>query len=394
MINRRSLRIKAFKNLYSYESCKGANYLIGLDILDKRFSPDLNSMDIIDKDELASKKALAIESFDQKYRHVESSSDSSAEIDEEIEDEVKDALRYVENQNSLDLRRLSKDLLKEASKVTNDHLLIISLLEEMAYQNKKISDEKKSLTRVLGEKAQYKTKLYSNLVFTKLKNNDAYQELKTRHKVSWGKREDQLRDWYKGVLNKDEIVREYIKKESTNYEEDWKILDYICRGIIFKNDVFTSFFEDIDLDWSENKPIIRSLVLKTLKSVKEEADDLQIADISYNWEDDSEYVKELFKFTARDNDYLENLLKDKLQNWDIERVAMTDKVLLKMALAELINFPSIPTKVTINEFIEISKTFSTPKSKKFVNGILDGLSTELVEKGIIKKSGRGLIDNK
>ncbi|MCK5102009.1 MAG: transcription antitermination protein NusB, partial [Cyclobacteriaceae bacterium] len=88
------------------------------------------------------------------------------------------------------------------------------------------------------------------------------------------------------------------------------------------------------------------------------------------------------------------LLKGKLQNWDIERVAMTDKVLLKMALAELIYFPSIPTKVTINEFIEISKTFSTPKSKKFVNGILDGLATELVNKGIIRKSGRGLIDNK
>jgi len=73
---------------------------------------------------------------------------------------------------------------------------------------------------------------------------------------------------------------------------------------------------------------------------------------------------------------------------------MTDKILLKMALAELIYFPSIPTKVTINEFIEVSKTFSTPKSKKFINGILDGLSAELIDKGIIKKSGRGLIDNK
>ena len=203
-----------------------------------------------------------------------------------------------------------------------------------------------------------------------------------------------MRDWYKGVLNKDETFKEYIKKESPNYEEDWGILNYICRGVIFKNDVFISFFEDIDLDWSENKPIVRSLVLKTLKSVVEEGDDLQIADISYNWEDDSEYVKELFKMTVSENDYLESLLIGKLQNWDIERVAMTDKVLMKMALAELIYFPSIPTKVTINEFIEISKTFSTPKSKKFVNGILDGLSVELVGKGIIRKSGRGLLDNK
>jgi N utilization substance protein B len=98
--------------------------------------------------------------------------------------------------------------------------------------------------------------------------------------------------------------------------------------------------------------------------------------------------------TIKENNYLEELLKDKLQNWDIERVAMTDKVLLKMALAEMIYFPSIPTKVTINEFIEISKTFSTPKSKKFVNGILDGLCVELIDKGVIRKSGRGLLDNK
>ena len=220
------------------------------------------------------------------------------------------------------------------------------------------------------------------------------QKLKTKLKISWDNQQDQLRDWYKGVLNKDETFREYIKKESCIYEEDWVILDYICRGIVFKNDVFVSYFEDIDLDWSENKPIVRSLVIKSLKSIKDEDDEFQIADISYNWDEDSDYVKQLFKKTANEDEYLEGLLKGKLQNWDIERVAMTDKVLLKMALAELIYFPSIPTKVTINEFIEISKTFSTPKSKKFVNGILDGLSAELVDKGIIKKSGRGLIDNK
>lgn len=390
MINRRSLRIKAFKNLYSYESCKGANYLMGLDMIDKKFSPDLNSMDIVDTDELNEKKTLAIEAFDYHFDKENKEVVQSQEVDKE----VKETLDYVERQNKVDLRKLSKDLQDEASKVTIDHLMIISLLEELAFQNKKLSDEKKSLANILGEKAQSKSLLYKNKVVAKLKKNETYQRLKENHKISWANQEDQLRIWYKGILLKDATFKEYLQKESVNYEEDWKILDYLCRGVIFKNDVFISFFEDIDLDWSENKPIVRSLVLKTLKSVKEESDDLQISDISYNWEDDSEYVQELFKLTAQENDYLESLLKGKLQNWDIERVAMTDKVLLKMALAELIYFPSIPTKVTINEFIEISKKFSTPKSKKFVNGVLDGLSKELVDKGIIKKSGRGLLDNK
>ena len=390
MINRRSLRIKAFKNLYSYESCKGANYLMGLDMIDKKFSPDLNSMDIVDKDELNEKKTLAIEAFDYHFDKENKEVVQSQEVDKE----VKETLDYVERQNKVDLRKLSKDLQDEASKVTIDHLMIISLLEELAFQNKRLSDEKKSLANILGEKAQSKSLLYKNKVVAKLKKNETYQKLKENHKISWANQEDQLKIWYKGILLKDATFKEYLQKESVNYEEDWKILDYLCRGVIFKNDVFISFFEDIDLDWSENQPIVRSLVLKTLKSVKEESDDLQISDISYNWEDDSEYVQELFKLTAQENDYLESLLKGKLQNWDIERVAMTDKVLLKMALAELIYFPSIPTKVTINEFIEISKKFSTPKSKKFVNGVLDGLSKELVDKGIIKKSGRGLLDNK
>lgn len=390
MINRRSLRIKAFKNLYAYESCKGANYLMGLDLIDKTFSPDLNSMELYDSEELDRKKTLAMEDFGARFDDEK----SEGTPNQEVEEEVSEAVAYVEKLNKADLSRLLKDLLGESARVTKGHLSIISLLEELAIQNKKISDEKKALANILGENAIFRTNLYENKVVDKLKANEAYQTLLRNQKIGWGNQEDKLRDWYKGVLHKDAIFKEYIKKEKTSYEEDWGILDYICRDVIFKNDVFTSFFEDVDLDWSENKPIVRSLVLKSLKSLKEESSDLQIADISYNWEDDSEYVKELFKITARESEYLDSLLMGKLQNWDIERVAMTDKVLLKMALAELIYFPSIPTKVTINEFIEISKTFSTPKSKKFVNGILDKLSADLVDKGVIRKSGRGLLDNK
>ncbi len=392
MINRRSLRIKAFKNLYAYESCKGANYLMALDLIDKKFTPDLNSMEVIDKTDLERKRKLARTEFEKRYHPDDETSQEV--IDEEIETELKETYRYLERQNQSDLKKLSKDLHNEATRVLKDQLLVLSLLEEFAFLNKKISDEKKSLANVLGERAQVRTNLYENKIIEKISKNEAFQKFKTEYKISWANDEDNLRSWYKGILNKDETYREYNKKESTNYEEDWVILDYICRSIIFKNDVFSGFFEDLDLDWIDNKPIVRSLVLKSLKSAKGEEDAFQMADISYNWEDDSEYVQELFKLTIKEDSYLEELLKKRLQNWDIDRVALTDRILLKMALAEMLYFPSIPTKVTINEFIEISKTFSTPKSKKFVNGILDGLSVDLKDKGLIKKSGRGLLDNK
>ena len=94
------------------------------------------------------------------------------------------------------------------------------------------------------------------------------------------------------------------------------------------------------------------------------------------------------------NDFLEEIIQSKTMNWDVDRIALTDRVILKIALVEMMNSPSIPVKVTINEAIEISKMYSTPKSKQFVNGVLDVLSNELTSSGKIRKSGRGLIDNK
>ena len=389
MINRRSLRIKAFKQLYALESSKRANYQMAIDLLDKRFSPDLNSMEIADKDELDKKKKLAISEFKKLFEKG-----SDKKVAEEVTEEVEEALRFVETQNKQDFKRLLHSLEDEAEKIIKDHLLVLSLLEELAWQNKKHADEKRDLAEILGEKAIIRLNFYRNKVIAKISLDKTFKKLKEDYKIRWEGREDLLRDWYKGALNKDETFREYIKKENPDYAEDWLIVDYICRKVIFKNDVFDNFFEDVDLDWLQNKPIVRSLALKTIKSVKDENDEMHIADVSYNWDDDSEYVRELFGVTVKENEYLESLMEGKLKNWDIDRLALTDKVLLKMALAEMIHFPSIPTKVTINEFIEISKTYSTPKSKKFINGLLDSLAIELADKGVIRKSGRGLLDNK
>lgn len=388
MINRRSLRVKAFKNLYAYESSKGANYHLALDRINEKFSPDLNSMEVADKDDLRRKKELALKAIDQKLQK------ENGEIAGEVQTEVQDAIEFMHQLNKKDFKNLNLNLTGEADRVSEDHIMILSVVEELAFVNKKLSDEKKSLANVLGEKAVSNTNLFQNRVVEKLRNDQAFQKQKIKFKIHWGNHADSLRDWYKGILKKDETYKEYCKKETPDYADDWDIVDYICRVIVLKNDVFSGFFEDIDLDWLDNKHIVKSLVQKTIKSLKEEESELQLADISYNWEDDSAYVQELFEKTVEQNDYIESLLREKLQNWDIDRVALTDKVLLKLAIAEMLYFPSIPTKVTINEFIEISKVFSTPKSKSFLNGILDTLAIDLKERGIIRKSGRGLLDNK
>ena len=154
-------------------------------------------------------------------------------------------------------------------------------------------------------------------------------------------------------------------------------------------------WEHEDVRWSENGLIIKSMLTKTIQGYEPELDEtFELKSISVNEKEDFEFFETIYSSTIKENDRLEGLISQKTKNWDVSRLAMTDKIILKMALAEMIHCRSIPTKVTINEYIEVCKQYSTPKSKQFVNGILDVLANQLTSEGVIKKTGRGLIDNK
>ena len=191
----------------------------------------------------------------------------------------------------------------------------------------------------------------------------------------------------------DEFMTRFQELKEPTQEQQLECVQYLYKKVIFKSEIIGDYFDQNDLRWNENKPIIRSMVLKTLKHFDFE-NLLELQPLSHNEDEDFEYFETLFSETMRRDYELEMIISKRAKNWDASRMAMTDLVILKMALAEMMTFPSIPIKVTINEYIEISKNYSTPRSKQFVNGILDVLANELSSEGIIKKSGRGLIDNK
>ena len=170
----------------------------------------------------------------------------------------------------------------------------------------------------------------------------------------------------------------------------------LLKKIIFKNEVILNLFSEKDLNWTEDKSVVRSLASKVLKNAANlnEENESQMPEIAINWDEDKEFFQNIFNFTIENDANSKALITQKTKNWDIDRLAFTDKVIISMAIAEMINFPSIPVKVSINEYIDISKTYSTPKSKQFVNGLLDVIAKELTESGEIRKSGRGLLDNK
>jgi N utilization substance protein B len=204
-----------------------------------------------------------------------------------------------------------------------------------------------------------------------------------------------VRRLYNEVLKPDPVYQAYQEQADTTFTDDWNMAAHLYREVIFKHELSKAYFESDDLHWAENREIIRSMVSKTLRSITEESGNkVELAPLALNWEDDREFFRGLYVVTLENDEAFERLIAPKTQNWDMERVTFTDKIILKMALSELLYFPSIPVKVTINEYIDISKTYSTPKSKQFVNGLLDALANDLTAEGLIKKSGRGLIDNR
>ncbi|HCZ35783.1 MAG TPA: transcription antitermination factor NusB, partial [Cytophagales bacterium] len=147
-----------------------------------------------------------------------------------------------------------------------------------------------------------------------------------------------------------------------------------------------------DIRWAEDREIIKSLVDKTIKSF--EGNQVTLQKLSLDWEDDKLFVNKLFTNTIELDEKYKQLIAQNTRNWEVDRLPLTDRVILEMALAEMVSFPNIPVKVTINEYIELTKEYSTPKSRQFINGILDVMSKAMKDSGAIKKSGRGLIDNK
>ena len=390
MVNRRILRVKAVKNLYAYFNCKQANFELAIENISADFARDLNSVEPRDETEMNKKASKAKEAFN----HLVFKQKVEENKDQEITDSAQSAFDFYKDQNKKDVERMKKNLNKDFDTVRNGQLLALQLLKELANQNKKIVDEKTQLSKQFGQDAKSLTPLYNNQVIDTIFSNEDVKNQITRSGVSWKNDEDKLRGWYKSVLRKQDFISEYLNNENTTREDDYDVLDNIVRKLIFKNEVVETYFEERDLFWEENKPIVRSLVLKTLKSAKDDGSEVVLPPLSYNWEEDLEYYIDLFVKTIRNNEYYDALIEKRVKNWKLERLAFIDRVIIKTAICEMINFPSIPIKVTINEFIEISKTYSTPKSKNFVNGLLDALSEELIVSGEIKKSGRGLIDTK
>lgn len=386
MLNRRSLRIKVAQSLYAYNQCQLANFEIALNQISETLSPDLTSMEEQDSELLKNQKQIALEQFKEQFKTNDVPADSGQ--DPHVVQVVADAKLNFENSQKKDVRFLKKNMVIEAEQVFERYLLILNLLIEFVDL---------ASGKHLKSPDKYANKNFAqNRIIRAVIENNEMQHLIIKHGSNWDNHRQDVIGWYKDTLHKLPEFRDYGEMKSPDFDADLKMVSFVVKTVIFKNDAISTYFESLDLSWEENKTAIKSMVVKSIKSVTqiEKGFKFEVSPLSFNWEDDKAFFEKLFKVSVENDNEFEKLVAEKSKNWDIHRLALMDKIILKMAVCEMINFPSIPVKVTINEYIEISKRYSTPKSKQFVNGLLDGLANKLTAEGVIKKSGRGLIDNK
>ena len=374
--------------------CKASNLQLAKDFIRTSFQPDLDSMEVQDKSQLKKEGAICLDLFSNHFEDPPFI--STSDYGPKIKSVAIQAINQYRQACEKDLIFLRNNMLASVDKIHQLYLTALLILVAFGEHVGNDYERKKKLGGSNFQGMPSELNLAKNKVLSYLNSAPKFEEGILRHQANIQGLDLEIREWFREYVRTNEAYREYVQLKYPDIGQDSEILQTLLKKVIFKEDPILSFFYEKDLNWAENRPVVRSLALKLLKNAAEanDGEDFTLPEIAINWEEDKEFFQNIFNLTVQSEDEFRNLIATKTKNWDIERLASTDKIIITMALTEMTYFPSIPVKVSINEYIDISKTYSTPKSKQFVNGILDVLAKELTESGKIRKSGRGLLDNK
>lgn len=290
-----------------------------------------------------------------------------------------------------DISKLEKFLLKSIEDMYGLHLSILELLCEL---HKKAEDHRqKSLNKFLATEEDKNPNLafIDNRILQFLRQNSLLEEeFKDEKKNFWYLNFEYVDILFKAILNSD-VYKRYLSQPKNDFNTDKQFLIDLYSEVIATNDQLFELFEDKKLTWIDDFPVINTNLLKIFRKFKPSSPEKLIMPRLFKDEEDKQFAMSLIRKVALNQHKYNAEIAEKTKNWDSDRIARMDMVLLQMAICEFQEFPSIPFKVSINEYLEISKEYSTPKSSIFINGILDKIIREYNENGQHKKVGRGLL---
>ena len=302
---------------------------------------------------------------------------------------VMQSIYALHQSQSGNLEQEEKFLFHSLENIQDLYLVMISTLTELK-KMEEVLLHKSSLKHLsTPEERNPNKKFVNNLVIQLLEeSNHLNVSLENRKIDNWQTHDDYIQLLLKAIKESD-MYAKYMSNRTNNFEEDKQFVLDIFSEIIVPNDKLYDYLEDNKLTWVDDIPLVNTEIIKQLKTIKPETE-VRMPRL-YKDADDKEFAKNLFRKTVLNEKELAKNYTDKTPNWDAERIAEMDTIILKMAICEFLRFPSIPVKVTINEYLEIAKEYSTPKSSIFINGILDNLVKEFQNNNTLLKTGRGLM---
>lgn len=296
---------------------------------------------------------------------------------------------YEQSQNE-NLNAEEKFLNKSMEEMYDLFLLLLSLPVEIKNHAEDYLEKSSQKHLASAEDKNPNRKFINNEVIQLLENNLTLQNAIEDRKLNNWKRNDEYVQILWSEIFEHELFNDYMSTRESSFKEDKEFLIKIFKEVIAPNEKLYDYFEDHKLTWLDDLPLVNTAILKMLQKLKTGSGNIKITNL-FKSNEDREYAIELFRKSLLNNKMLSEQIEGKTPNWDQERIAEIDAILLKMAICEFLKFPSIPIKVTINEYLEIAKEYSTPKSSIFINGVLDKLSKQYKEENKLNKMGRGLM---
>ncbi|MCD8265955.1 MAG: transcription antitermination factor NusB [Prevotellaceae bacterium] len=290
---------------------------------------------------------------------------------------------YLNEGKSIDTTE--KELFHSLSQAYDLYMQLISLMLSLESIARRVIETQVARAVRLAEPAPPAVKLMKNRFIAQLRENEQLEKWRSHQHFSWlEEEEDFLRRLYSNISSRD-FFQDYTRSPESSYEQDRELWRKIYRNVLCDNEELDDILEGADLYWNDDKFIVDTFVLKTIKRFDEKKGKAQELLPDFSSDEDREFASQILRNALSNAEYYRGLISEQTKNWELDRIARMDLYIIQVALAEILSFPEIPVSVSLNEYVEIAKDYSTPRSGAFVNGMLDSLCRRLQKDGLLVK---------
>ncbi len=278
-----------------------------------------------------------------------------------------------------------KELFYSLSKAYDLYRYLLLLMVEVTRFADRRIDNRRNKLRPTAEDLNPNTRFIDNAFMAQLAANAQLEEFAGNQKRTWDDEGDFVRNLFEKI-EATEIYQEYMAKDTLTYEDDREVWRKLYRAVIMQNDEIDEILEEQSLYWNDDKTIVDTFVLKTIKRFDPENGAEQELLPEFRDEEDKQFASRLLRSAINNAEAYRKLMENNAKNWDMERFAFMDILIMQVALAEIMCFPGIPVSVSLNEYVEVAKMYSTPKSGSFINGMLDSIVNQLKKENKLNKA--------